>query len=169
MTSMSKATVQLRLAAGGTGGHMFPAEALAQELKAARPQNRVLLVTDARGARYAKNFPPMKRFLISAASPSVGGVIAKAARRISIAAGLFKAVQELQRVSQRRRGGWLWRLSVFCRHEGGVFDENSLWGSRTKRRAGPREPAIGRTTLRFTAHAFSVLEKVPEKARDDGI
>ena len=45
----------LVIAAGGTGGHMFPAQALAEEMIARGW--RVKLSTDARGARYAGNFP----------------------------------------------------------------------------------------------------------------
>ena len=45
----------LVLAAGGTGGHMFPAQALAEEMVSIGW--RVKLSTDKRGARYAKNFP----------------------------------------------------------------------------------------------------------------
>ncbi|MCK3776302.1 undecaprenyldiphospho-muramoylpentapeptide beta-N-acetylglucosaminyltransferase [Ensifer sesbaniae] len=43
------------LAAGGTGGHLFPAEALAHELKA--KGYSVHLVTDSRAERYAGKFP----------------------------------------------------------------------------------------------------------------
>lgn len=43
------------LAAGGTGGHLFPAESLAHELKARG--YGVHLVTDDRAARYAGHFP----------------------------------------------------------------------------------------------------------------
>ena len=43
------------LAAGGTGGHLFPAEALAHELKAAGWS--VHLVTDSRAERFAGTFP----------------------------------------------------------------------------------------------------------------
>lgn len=50
---MSKKIVLI--AAGGTGGHLFPAAAFAQEM-AARGW-RVMLMTDIRGRRYAENFP----------------------------------------------------------------------------------------------------------------
>ena len=43
------------LAAGGTGGHLFPAEALAHEL-IARGWS-VQLATDSRAERFAVNFP----------------------------------------------------------------------------------------------------------------
>ena len=43
------------LAAGGTGGHLFPAEALAHELKAGGWS--VHLVTDSRAERFAGKFP----------------------------------------------------------------------------------------------------------------
>src|SRR5262245_62863584 len=43
------------LAAGGTGGHLFPAEALAAALS--RRGIAVELATDARGGRYGAKFP----------------------------------------------------------------------------------------------------------------
>ena len=45
----------LVIAAGGTGGHMFPAQALAEAM--VRKGWRVKLSTDARGARYTGGFP----------------------------------------------------------------------------------------------------------------
>ncbi|WP_299860817.1 undecaprenyldiphospho-muramoylpentapeptide beta-N-acetylglucosaminyltransferase [uncultured Hoeflea sp.] len=51
---MSKAKLFL-LSAGGTGGHLFPAEALAHELIARG--HRVHLVTDSRAERFAGKFP----------------------------------------------------------------------------------------------------------------
>lgn len=50
---MSKGLILL--AAGGTGGHVFPAEALAHELQ--ERGYRVHLVTDSRAERYAGKFP----------------------------------------------------------------------------------------------------------------
>ena len=46
----------LLIAAGGTGGHMFPAQALAWEFQ--KLGWRVVLVTDKRGARFSETFPP---------------------------------------------------------------------------------------------------------------
>ena len=55
----------LVIAAGGTGGHMFPAQALAEEMLARGW--RVRLSTDARGARYADGFPPAVERQVTAA------------------------------------------------------------------------------------------------------
>ena len=54
------------VAAGGTGGHMFPAEALAREM-AARGW-RVVLATDRRGEQYAQAFPAEARLALDAAT-----------------------------------------------------------------------------------------------------
>jgi len=43
------------LAAGGTGGHMFPAQALAAEFK--RRNWKIALITDERGLALARDFP----------------------------------------------------------------------------------------------------------------
>lgn len=56
------------VAAGGTGGHMFPAEALAREM-AARGW-RVVLATDRRGEQYAAHFPAEARIALDAATGS---------------------------------------------------------------------------------------------------
>lgn len=56
------------LCAGGTGGHLFPAEALAHEL-AARGWE-IHLATDERAKRYAANFPARKMHVIASSTPS---------------------------------------------------------------------------------------------------
>jgi UDP-N-acetylglucosamine--N-acetylmuramyl-(pentapeptide) pyrophosphoryl-undecaprenol N-acetylglucosamine transferase len=45
----------IMLAAGGTGGHLFPAEALSHALTA--QGLRVVLVTDSRAGAFAGDFP----------------------------------------------------------------------------------------------------------------
>ena len=79
---------RLVIAAGGTGGHMFPAEALAREMLARGWA--VTLSTDARGARYAKGFPAeVARREVSAATFARGGALARLAAPVRIAAGIL--------------------------------------------------------------------------------
>ncbi|WP_185985042.1 undecaprenyldiphospho-muramoylpentapeptide beta-N-acetylglucosaminyltransferase [Aureimonas mangrovi] len=54
------------LCAGGTGGHLFPAEALAHELGARG--HTVHLVTDERAARYAGEFPAEETHVVPSAT-----------------------------------------------------------------------------------------------------
>ena len=66
----------LMMAAGGTGGHMFPAQALAETLLARGW--RVKLSTDARGARYVGGFPDAVEIEeVSSATFARGGVAAR--------------------------------------------------------------------------------------------
>lgn len=86
----------LVIAAGGTGGHMFPAQALA-EVMLARGW-RVKLSTDARGARYAGGFPEAVEITqVSSASPGRGGALAKLAAPLRIAGGVVQAVAAMRR------------------------------------------------------------------------
>ncbi|MEM9668087.1 MAG: UDP-N-acetylglucosamine--N-acetylmuramyl-(pentapeptide) pyrophosphoryl-undecaprenol N-acetylglucosamine transferase [Pseudomonadota bacterium] len=55
--------------AGGTGGHMFPAAAFAEEMR--RRGWQIGLVSDVRGLRYAKAFPADWKEEVKAASPNV--------------------------------------------------------------------------------------------------
>ena len=64
MTSSTKPLVVI--AAGGTGGHMFPAQAFADEMRARGWT--IALVTDERGKKYATNFPADWRLEVDAAT-----------------------------------------------------------------------------------------------------
>ncbi len=89
-------TPLLVIAAGGTGGHMFPAQALAEEMLARGW--RVRLATDARGARYASGFPPaVTRHVTSAATFAQGGVLAKLAAPFAIAGGAAAHLAAMRR------------------------------------------------------------------------
>lgn len=72
---MVSGTSSILLAAGGTGGHVFPALSLARALHARGW--RVLFATDGRGARYAENNTDVKTILLKSTSPSAGGIMGR--------------------------------------------------------------------------------------------
>ncbi|MGL4311228.1 MAG: UDP-N-acetylglucosamine--N-acetylmuramyl-(pentapeptide) pyrophosphoryl-undecaprenol N-acetylglucosamine transferase [Paracoccaceae bacterium] len=86
----------LLIAAGGTGGHMFPAQALAEAM--VRRGWRVQLSTDARGARYAGGFPHVVKVeQVSSATLARGGIGAKLAAPFRIVGGATSAAMRMLR------------------------------------------------------------------------
>ena len=78
------------IAAGGTGGHMFPAQALAETLLARGW--RVRLSTDARGARFAGGFPEaVEVTVVASATFARGGIPGKLAAPFRLMAGVAAA------------------------------------------------------------------------------
>ena len=85
------------VAAGGTGGHLFPAEALSQVL--IDRGWRVVLATDARGAAYAEDFPAPSWILPGAHHADLVDPTTPYAAQVHLAwmevyAGMFAAAQE---------------------------------------------------------------------------
>ena len=87
------------LAAGGTGGHLFPAESLAHALGARGVV--VELVTDERALRYGTSFPARAMHTIPAATPRGGSLIAKAQAVARLALGTAQAVALMRAVQPR--------------------------------------------------------------------
>lgn len=77
------------LAAGGTGGHMFPAEALAAALLARG--RRVLLVTDRRGSAFGDRLPAVEVRRIRAGGIAGRGLVARAEALAALGFGFFEA------------------------------------------------------------------------------
>ncbi|MAU52382.1 MAG: UDP-N-acetylglucosamine--N-acetylmuramyl-(pentapeptide) pyrophosphoryl-undecaprenol N-acetylglucosamine transferase [Roseovarius sp.] len=86
----------LIIAAGGTGGHMFPAQALAEVML--RRGWRVRLSTDARGARYAGGFPHSVEIVqVASATFARGGLVNRLLAPFHIAGGILGTVVRMLR------------------------------------------------------------------------
>jgi UDP-N-acetylglucosamine--N-acetylmuramyl-(pentapeptide) pyrophosphoryl-undecaprenol N-acetylglucosamine transferase len=86
----------LVIAAGGTGGHMFPAQALAEEML--RRGWRVKLSTDPRGARYTGGFPHTVQVeVVNSGTFARGGLMAKLCVPFRILMGAILARRSMKR------------------------------------------------------------------------
>lgn len=77
------------LCAGGTGGHLFPAEALAIALAARGCV--VELATDSRALQYGADFPARAVHAVPAATPTGGSILSKALAAITLGRGTLVA------------------------------------------------------------------------------
>jgi UDP-N-acetylglucosamine--N-acetylmuramyl-(pentapeptide) pyrophosphoryl-undecaprenol N-acetylglucosamine transferase len=87
------------LAAGGTGGHLFPAVALAAALRDRGAA--VELVTDARGLKYGGEIPVDAIHSIPAATTTGAGALNKARATLVLGLGLVAALALLPRLRPR--------------------------------------------------------------------
>lgn len=87
------------LAAGGTGGHLFPAEALARALAARGVA--VELMTDDRALKYGVDFPARALHAVPSATPRNGSPIAKAAAAGQLSRGVLAAWRTIGKIGPR--------------------------------------------------------------------
>lgn len=149
--------MRLALAAGGTGGHMFPAQALAEEAKSRGWQ--VLLLTDARGLRYADEFPRDRLAELKAASPSGKGFLTRTRVALTLLSGISRAGNALRAFDADAVigfGGYPSAPAMIAAQRRkvatGIHEQNAIVG-RANRLASARAG--------FLAHGFPVLKREP--------
>lgn len=84
------------LMAGGTGGHLFPAMALAQEL--ARRGHAIELMTDHRVESYGADFPAQAIHVVPAATPSIRNPVKFVSAGFKILGGIWVAFGMLGKI-----------------------------------------------------------------------
>ena len=132
------------LAAGGTGGHLFPAEALAAALAARGIA--VELATDARAVGYGGKFPARAMHVIPSATPR--GLFGYAKAGAVIALGVAKAYRLLGRLRPAAVVGFggypsvpAVLAAVLRRMPSVIHEQNGVMG-RANRLLAPRVTAI---------------------------
>ena len=133
----------LVLAAGGTGGHMFPAQAIAEEMVASGWQ--VKLSTDSRGARYCENFPlGVEVTVINSATFSGRSIFGKLFVPLKIFYGVFQSLLWFKRNKPScvvGFGGYpsipaitaalIWRIPTILHEQNGVLGRvNKLFAKK---------------------------------------
>ncbi len=84
------------LSTGGSGGHLFPAQALAGEL--ARRGKKVVVMTDARGTTYQTSFPGASIEIVPAATFAERSLLGRAMTPMLIGAGVLVSLAKLARI-----------------------------------------------------------------------
>jgi UDP-N-acetylglucosamine--N-acetylmuramyl-(pentapeptide) pyrophosphoryl-undecaprenol N-acetylglucosamine transferase len=147
------------IAAGGTGGHLFPAAAFAEEMF--RRGWRVFLMTDARGRRYAEGFPAERIEDVSAASLSPNPVTIIPSL-IKINRGINEAKRRFAELSPSLVAGF-----------GGYPSFPALMAARAKHvpiLIHEQNSVLGRvnrtlaTSAKIVACGFERLDRLPPKA-----
>jgi UDP-N-acetylglucosamine--N-acetylmuramyl-(pentapeptide) pyrophosphoryl-undecaprenol N-acetylglucosamine transferase len=87
------------LSAGGTGGHLFPAQALAAELM--RRGKTIVVMTDARGSTYDTHFPGAAIEIVPAATFADRSKLRLVAAPFEILAGILLSFAKLARIKPR--------------------------------------------------------------------
>ena len=176
------------LAAGGTGGHLFPAASLAAAL--AKRGVPVDLATDDRALKYGGDFPARAIHAIPSATTTGAGAMSKAVAALTLGRGALSALALLQRLKPRAVVGfggyptvpplvaaWLLRVPSV------LHEQNAVMG-RANRFLAPRVSLIAtgfpdlkgasgaKGKLRFTGNpvrpAVLAAAATPYPARTDG-
>jgi len=147
------------VAAGGTGGHLFPAQALAEALTARGW--RIVLASDQRVAGFTGDFPAERRIGLSARTYKPGDPISMARAGLAIVGGVMqarKAFAEIDPAVVVGFGGYPSVPGLLAAITQGrptvVHEQNAVMGRANRRLV---------SHVRAVACAFPVLQKAPAK------
>ncbi len=151
----------IALTAGGTGGHMFPAEALAHALL--ERDARIALITDRRGQRFGDALGKAELHQVHAGQIAGRGALGKVSSALSLLWGVLQAWRLLGRIAPAAVvgfGGYASVPSVLAASWRGtptvIHDANAVLG-RANRLLARRADRI--------ATAFEEVRGVPPNAR----
>jgi UDP-N-acetylglucosamine--N-acetylmuramyl-(pentapeptide) pyrophosphoryl-undecaprenol N-acetylglucosamine transferase len=153
------------IAAGGTGGHLFPAEALARALIARGW--RIVLATDERVGGLAEGFPAERRIALSSSTFRRGDIAGMARAGLRILQGVLQAraaFRELDPAVVVGFGGYpsapALVAAILGRRRTVIHEQNAVLG-RANRVLAPRVNAI--------ACAFPSLANAPPAVRSRAV
>ncbi len=137
------------LSAGGTGGHLFPAQALAQELN--RRQCKTVLITDERGLKWRDSFPDTDVYAVPSGTTEQAGWM----NRVKAVARLTLGALKAWGLMRRKRpalvvgfGGYPMLPALFAGLISGrataIHEQNGVMG-RANRLVAPRVNGIALT------------------------
>jgi UDP-N-acetylglucosamine--N-acetylmuramyl-(pentapeptide) pyrophosphoryl-undecaprenol N-acetylglucosamine transferase len=150
------------VAAGGTGGHLFPAQALSEAL--IERGWRIVLACDERAAAFSESFPAEERIGLSARTYKPGDPVGMAMAGLAIVRGVLQARAAFARIDPGVVVGF-----------GGYPSVPGLLAGITQSRPTvlhEQNAVMGRANRRLAAHvravacAFPVLQKAPARIKD---
>jgi len=134
------------LAAGGTGGHLFPAQAVAGELM--RRGRRVVVMTDGRGHNYGGAFPGAEIATVPAATFAGRGIFGRITALATIFAGVVAALMQFLQLRPRAVVGFggypslpVMLAASIARIPAALHEQNAVLG-RVNRLVAPRVTRI---------------------------
>lgn len=159
MSAPTKGTIVL--AAGGTGGHMFPAEALAAEMQGRGYD--IVLITDDRGKAFTSKFPAADIRVIEAATFAGANPLKRVLAGFKIIGGIFQSIGTLRQIKPRAVVGFggypsfpTMVAAIILRIPTAMHDPNAVLGRVNKVLA----PYVG-----LIGAAFDNIQGVPQKQR----
>lgn len=148
------------IGAGGTGGHMFPAAAFADEMRARGWA--IGLMSDARGLRYAENFPADWKEEVRAASPRIKKPWTVPGAAFKIFGGIRSATRTMKQLKPALVAGFggypaFPALTAASRTKTPILihEQNAVLGRVNRRFAGKAD---------IVASGFERLDRLPGKA-----